>query len=56
MPPAHAVFVGDHPEVDVAGTRAAGVSAIWRRDLSVLRVVDADAVIEELGDLLTLLG
>jgi len=54
--PAQAFFVGDHPEVDVAGARAAGMQAIWRRDPSVLRVVDADAVIEELGDLLTLLG
>ena len=53
--PAHAVFVGDHPEVDVAGARAAGMRAIWRRDSSVSRVVEADAVIEELGDLLTLL-
>jgi len=54
--PAHAVFVGDHLEVDVAGARAAGMRAIWRRDPSVSRVVEADAVIEELADLLTLLG
>jgi len=54
--PAHAVFVGDHPEVDVAGARAAGIRAVWRRDPSVSRVVEADAVIEALGDLLTLLG
>jgi putative hydrolase of the HAD superfamily len=54
--PAQAVFVGDHPEVDVAGARAAGMQAIWRRDPTVSRAVEADAVIEELGDLLTLLG
>jgi putative hydrolase of the HAD superfamily len=54
--PARAAFVGDHPEVDVAGARAAGMQAIWRRDPQVSRMVDADAVIEELGDLLTLLG
>jgi putative hydrolase of the HAD superfamily len=54
--PAQAVFVGDHPEVDVAGARAAGMQAIWRRDPRVSRIVEADAVIEELGDLLTLLG
>jgi putative hydrolase of the HAD superfamily len=54
--PAQAVFVGDHPEVDVAGARAAGMQAIWRRDPTVSRVVEADAVIEELADLLTLLG
>jgi len=54
--PAQAVFVGDHPEVDMAGARAAGMQAIWRRDPTVSRVVEADAVIEELADLLTLLG
>ena len=54
--PARAVFVGDHPEVDVAGARAAGMQAIWRRDPNVSRMVEADAVIEELVDLLTQLG
>ena len=54
--PAQAVFVGDHPEVDVAGARAAGMQAIWRRDRSVSRMVEADGVIDELGDLLTWLG
>jgi putative hydrolase of the HAD superfamily len=54
--PAQAVFVGDHPEVDVAGARAAGMRAIWRRDPRVSRMVQADGVIEELGDLLTWLG
>jgi putative hydrolase of the HAD superfamily len=54
--PARAVFVGDHPDVDVAGARAAGMQTIWRRDPTVSRMVEADAVIDELGDLLTLLG
>ena len=54
--PAQAVFVGDHPEVDVAGARAAGMRAIWRRDPSDSRIVEADGVIEELADLLTWLG
>jgi putative hydrolase of the HAD superfamily len=54
--PAQAVFVGDHPEVDVAGARAAGMQAIWRRDRTVSRMVEADGVIDELGDLLTWLG
>ena len=52
----HAVFVGDHPEVDVAGARAAGMQTVWRRDTRVSRPVEADAVIEELSDLLPLLG
>ena len=54
--PRRAVFVGDHPDVDVAGARAAGMLAVWRRDPRVSRIVEADAVIEELGDLLPLLG
>jgi putative hydrolase of the HAD superfamily len=52
---AGAVFVGDHPEIDIAGAQAAGIRAIWRREPSESRVVEADAAIEELGDLLTLL-
>jgi len=53
---AHAVFVCDHPDVDVAGARGAGMRGVWRRDRTVTRVVEADAVIEEIADLLTLLG
>jgi putative hydrolase of the HAD superfamily len=51
-----AVFVGDHPEVDVSGARGAGMKSIWRRDPTLSGTVDADAIIEELGDLLHVLG
>jgi putative hydrolase of the HAD superfamily len=54
--PGRAVFVGDHPEVDVAGARRAGMKAIWRRDPAVSHAVEADAVIEELCELLALVG
>ena len=54
--PARAVFVGDHPDVDVAGARAAGMRSIWRRDPRVTRPVEADAVIDDLGELLVTLG
>lgn len=50
--PAQAVFVGDHPDVDVAGARAAGLRAVWRRDPKVSRPVAADGVVDELRDLL----
>jgi putative hydrolase of the HAD superfamily len=53
---ARSVFVGDHPEVDIEGARAAGMQAIWRRDPSISRPVEADAIIEEVGDLITLLN
>lgn len=29
--PHEAVFVGDHPEIDVAGARAAGLLPVWKR-------------------------
>jgi putative hydrolase of the HAD superfamily len=54
--PARAVFVGDHPDLDVAGARAAGMYAIWRRDPAVSRAVEADVVIDDVGELLTLPG
>jgi putative hydrolase of the HAD superfamily len=54
--PGRTVFVGDHPDVDVAGARAAGMRSVWRRDPHLSQVVEADAVIDELADLLPLLG
>jgi putative hydrolase of the HAD superfamily len=54
--PDRAVFVGDHPEIDVAGARAAGMQAIWRRDPRLSAIVEADGVIDELDDLVTWLG
>ena len=53
--PARTVFVGDHPEVDVAGARATGLRAIWRRDAAGSQSVDADAVIDDIGELVALL-
>jgi putative hydrolase of the HAD superfamily len=54
--PARSVFVGDHPEVDIVGARAAGMRAVWRRDAAVSRAVEADATIDEVRDLLALLS
>lgn len=51
-----AAFVGDHPEVDVSGARRAGMKGIWRRDPTLSRSVEADAIINELADLLAVLG
>jgi putative hydrolase of the HAD superfamily len=52
--PAAAAFVGDNPEVDVAGARAAGMRAIWRRHPRHSGTVEADAVIDQLEDLVAL--
>jgi putative hydrolase of the HAD superfamily len=54
--PAGSVFVGDHPDVDIGGARAAGMRVVWRRDPTVSRPVEADATIEEVDQLLPLLG
>src|SRR5262245_43676540 len=54
--PCRAVFVGDHPEVDVSGARSAGLQAVWRRGRTDSRVVETDATIENIGELLPLLG
>ena len=53
--PEQAVFVGDHPEVDIAGARSAGMQAVWRRDRAWSRMVEADAIIDHLQELLSLL-
>jgi putative hydrolase of the HAD superfamily len=51
IPVSEAVFVGDHPIVDIAGARAAGLKAIWRRDLFWEPPPDADGVIDQLPEL-----
>ena len=55
-PPGHAVYVGDHPEFDIDGARRAGMKAVWRRNDALAPPLDADAAIDELADLLPLLG
>ena len=44
------------PEVDVSGARIAGMWALWRRDSAPAGTVEADAIIDELRDLPSLLG
>lgn len=46
-----AVFVGDHPLSDVAGARSAGLRAVWKRDPLWPPPAQADAIIDDLGDL-----
>jgi putative hydrolase of the HAD superfamily len=50
--PADCAFVGDHPEVDVAGARAAGLHAIWRRSPHRGPPAEPVPTIETLRDLL----
>lgn len=48
----HACYVGNHPQDDIAGARAAGLKAVWRRDPFLPAPAEADAVIENLAQLL----
>jgi putative hydrolase of the HAD superfamily len=45
------LFVGDHPSVDVAGARKAGLKAIWKRADDWEPPDDADGVIDHLHEL-----
>jgi putative hydrolase of the HAD superfamily len=50
--PADCAFVGDHPEVDIAGARTAGLLAIWRRSPHWGAPVDPVPTIKALGEVL----
>jgi putative hydrolase of the HAD superfamily len=54
--PARSVFVGDNPDVDIAGARTAGMHTVWRRDPTLHDRVEADATIDEISELLPLLA
>jgi putative hydrolase of the HAD superfamily len=46
-----AVFVGDHPIVDIAGARDAGLKAIWKRDSFWEPPISMDGIIDHLAEL-----
>jgi putative hydrolase of the HAD superfamily len=54
--PADCVFVGDNPDADVRGAKAAGMRAVWVRDPWWEEPPEADAVIDEVPELLPLLA
>jgi FMN phosphatase YigB (HAD superfamily) len=49
------VFVGDNPEADIIGAKNAGIKAIWKRNLSWQEVKEADAIVDELHEILPIL-
>jgi len=49
---ARACYVGNHPDIDVAGARAAGLKGVWRRDPFLPPPSEADGMIDTVGDLL----
>lgn len=51
----HAIFVGDHPDNDIRASREAGMKAVWKRNNPFVTVAEADAVIDDLAELVELL-
>ncbi|TCN01390.1 putative hydrolase of the HAD superfamily [Paenibacillus sp. BK033] len=47
-----AVFVGDHPDSDIRGSRAVGMKAVWKYNPYFSPDVEADGVIHDLDELL----
>jgi putative hydrolase of the HAD superfamily len=45
------VFVGDHPEADIAGAKRVQMRTIWKRSLHWLEAQEADAIIDELSEI-----
>lgn len=45
------VFVGDHPEADIAGAKGAMMKTIWKRNLHWAEAKEADAIIDELSEI-----
>jgi putative hydrolase of the HAD superfamily len=45
------VFVGDHPEADIAGAKGAMMRTIWKRNLYWAEAKEADAIIDELSEI-----
>lgn len=52
--PENALFVGDHPDNDILASRAVGMKAVWKRNERVDTVLEADAIIDDLAELLPL--
>jgi putative hydrolase of the HAD superfamily len=49
------VFVGDHPEADIAGAKDAMMKTIWKRNSSWAEAKQADAIIDELNEIPSIL-
>ena len=45
------VFIGDHPEADIFGAKAAMMKTIWKRSLSWTEAKEADAIVDELSEI-----
>jgi putative hydrolase of the HAD superfamily len=53
--PNEAVYVGDHPQFDIEGARSSGLWSVWMRDRYWGECARADAIIDDLNSLPSLL-
>ncbi|WP_336787159.1 HAD family hydrolase [Paenibacillus sp. MMO-177] len=51
-----ALFVGDHPDSDIRGSRAVGMKAVWKYNASFSPDVEADGVIYDLEELISFMN
>lgn len=51
----NSVFIGDHPEADIMGAKNAEMKAIWKRSLYWQEAKEADAIIDELNEIPSIL-
>ena len=51
--PEEAMYVGDHPDNDIKGARAAGIKTVWKRDAE-WSSAEADYIIEGLAEIATI--
>ena len=53
--PEASVYVGDNPQADIIGAKNAGLQAIWKRNQFWSEPKEADAIIDELNEILPIL-
>jgi putative hydrolase of the HAD superfamily len=51
----NSIFVGDHPEADIIGAKGAKMKTIWKRNLAWTDANAADAIVDELNEISSLL-
>ena len=54
--PKASVYIGDNPQADIVGAKNAGLKAIWKRDRFWTQPETADAIIDELSEILPILN
>ncbi len=53
---ADSVFIGDHPDKDIAGARAAGMYCLWKRDDFWSPAPECDGIVQDLREIPDLVG